>query len=73
MNDTLEILKFIIEYIYSKVKNFFEEIIFNKNNKTKNKDSINEDKITVWDFSFEWIITLFTQIIIKFIEYLIIC
>ena len=67
MNDTLKILKFIIEYMDPKVKNFFEEIekneeiIFNKNNKNKNKDSINEDKIIICDFAFEWIITLFTR------------
>ena len=67
MNDTLKILKFIIEYMDPKVKNFFEEIekneeiTFNKNNKNKNKDSINEDKIIICDFAFEWIITLFTR------------
>jgi hypothetical protein len=65
MNDTLKILKFIIDYMDPKVKIFFEEIEKeqeinycrgnNKINDEKNKDYI------ICDFAFEWIITLFTR------------
>ena len=68
MNDTLKILKFIINFMDPKVKNFFEELeknydinsnINNKNNKNKIKET-NNDYI-ICDFAFEWIITLFTR------------
>ena len=68
MNDTLKILKFIIDFMDPKVKNFFEEnekreeMITNKIQNNK-KDNINEnnDKYIICDFAFEWIITLFTR------------
>ena len=68
MNDTLKILKFILNFMDPKVKNFFEELeknydinsnINNKNNKNKIKET-NNDYI-ICDFAFEWIITLFTR------------
>jgi hypothetical protein len=65
MNDTLKILKFIINFMDPKVKNFFEELERNNdinsniNNKNKIKET-NNDYI-ICDFAFEWIITLFTR------------
>ena len=69
MNDTLKILRFIIDFMDPKVKTFFEEIEKNeemKFNKSRNKNSNNsvpetEDKYVICDFAFEWIITLFTR------------
>ena len=69
MNDTLRILKFIINFMDPKVKNFFEEVEKNNditrhmNNKNKNKNKIKEKKYDyiICDFAFEWIITLFTR------------
>ena len=67
MNDTLKILKFIINFMDPKVKNFFEEVEKNnditRNMNNKNKNSIKEKKneYIICDFDFEWIITLFTR------------
>ena len=67
MNDTLKILRFIIDFMDPKVKSFFEEIEKKeemKYMKTKNKNSSiseTEEKCVICDFAFEWIITLFTR------------
>ena len=63
MNDTLKILKFIIDFMDPKVKNFFEELEKEEDKKIKNKNKIieNNDKYIICDFAFEWIITLFTR------------
>ena len=67
MNDTLKILRFIIDFMDPKVKSFFEEIEKKeemKYMKTKNKNSSiseTEEKYVICDFAFEWIITLFTR------------
>jgi len=73
MDDTLKILKFIIDYIDSNVKIFFEEKekyedynYYKKMNKI-NKNKIEtetpepEDNYIICHFALEWIITLFTR------------
>ena len=73
MDDTLKILKFIIDYIDSNVKIFFEEKekyedynYYKKMNKI-NKNKIetetpeSEDNYIICHFALEWIITLFTR------------
>ena len=65
MNDTLKILKFIIDFMDPKVKVFFEEIEKEQEMKyCKGNNKINDkknDDYIICDFAFEWIITLFTR------------
>ena len=65
MNDTLKILKFIIDFMDPKVKTFFEEIEKEQEMKyCKGNNKINDKKnndYIICDFAFEWIITLFTR------------
>ena len=65
MNDTLKILKFIIDFMDPKVKVFFEEIEKEQEMKyCKGNNKINDkknDDYVICDFAFEWIITLFTR------------
>ena len=69
MDDTLRILKFIMDYMDPKVKIFFEEVekgetvsYFKnkKNKKTQETPETNENYI-ICHFALEWIITLFTR------------
>lgn len=63
MNDTLKILKFIIDFMDPKVKIFFEKTEIEQDlgcKKNKNNNKINNNYI-ICDFAFEWIITLFTR------------
>ena len=65
MNDTLKILKFIIDFMDPNVKTFFEEIEKEQEMKyCKGNNKINDKKnndYIICDFAFEWIITLFTR------------
>ena len=68
MDDTLRILKFIIDYMDPKVKIFFEEAekgedISSKKNKKYKKENNQEteDNYIICHFALEWIITLFTR------------
>ena len=70
MKDTLKILKFIIDFMDPEVKNFFEDMekkeemkLSKSRNKNLNNSSTSEveDKYIIFDFAFEWIITLFTR------------
>ena len=74
MDDTLRILKFILDFMDPNVKIFFEEMEINedinyykklkKNNKNKNNNIIQEtpeDNFIICHFALEWIITLFTR------------
>lgn len=64
MIDTLTILKFIIEYLDPKCKNFFLECEkkddVNFRNNIENKQ-ISEDNLFICDFALNWIVSLFTR------------
>ena len=68
MDDTLKILKFIIDYIDPNVKIFFEQkekyedySYYKKINKNKIETETPEDNYIICHFALEWIITLFTR------------
>ncbi len=68
MDDTLRILKFILDYIDPKVKIFFEEKELNEDINYYKKLKINitkgetqEENSIICHFALEWIITLFTR------------
>ena len=66
MDDTLRILKFIIDYIDPKVKIFFEDMekgedVNYKKNKSFKKIQETEENFIICHFALEWIITLFTR------------
>ena len=67
MDDTLRILKFILDYMDPNVKIFFEEMEINedinyyKRLKKNNIQETPEDNFIICHFALEWIISLFTR------------
>ena len=85
MDDTLRILKFILDYIDPNVKIFFEEKeknedynYYSKIAKNKIEQETLEDNCIICHFALEWIITLFTRFfedynnIYRILDYLIV-